>query len=341
MSERIKGLLQYFALRLLLAPLSVILVASIVFWLLRLTPGDPVDVILGAKASPELKATLRQQLGLTGSLWEQYLRYGQDLLQLNLGQSLNNRATPVGEIIKNFFPATAELAVYAMVIALTIGVGLGLLTAQRGNLWQGLGRIFSIVTYSLPLFWVGMLLQLSLGVNLGWFPIGTRFPVQVAPPVGATGLYSIDALLAGDWPRLAISCHYLALPTFTLGLGISGIFERVVRVNLGRALQSDFVEAAKARGIAPTDILLNHALRNALIPLVTIGGLTIAALLGGAVLTEVTFSFPGLANRLFEAIVARDYPVVQGIVIFFAVIVVIASISIDLINGLIDPRIRY
>jgi peptide/nickel transport system permease protein len=154
-------------------------------------------------------------------------------------------------------------------------------------------------------------------------------------------MYTIDALLAGDWYKWAVSLHYLALPAFSLGLGISGIFERVVRVHLGRALQSDYVLAAKARGIPATGILFNHALRNALIPLVTIGGLTVASLLGGAVLTEVTFSFPGLANRLFEAIVARDYPVVQGIVIFFAVIVVIASISIDLINGWLDARIRY
>ncbi len=340
MSDRIKGLLLYTLVRLVSAPLSLGVVASAVFWLMRLTPGDPVDVILGVRASPDVKLALRQELALTGSWWEQYVNYLQQLLRLDLGKSLSSRATPVMEIIQNFFPATVELTIYAMAIALLVGLGLGLITALSPK-WQTAGRLFSIITYSLPLFWVGMLLQLIFAVQLGWLPIGTRFPVEIAPPTTITGIYTLDALLTGQPQLFLVSLRYLALPALSLGVVISGVFERVLRTNLQQSLQADFVESAKARGIPPQRVLLNHALRNALIPVVTMMGLTIAALLGGAVLTEVTFSFPGLANRLFEAIIARDYAVVQGIVVFFALIVVVVSVAIDLVNAWLDPRIRY
>jgi ABC-type dipeptide/oligopeptide/nickel transport systems, permease components len=340
MSDRIKGLLLYILIRLVSAPLSLAVVASVVFWLMRLTPGDPVDVILGVRASPDVKLALRQELGLTGSWWEQYVNYLQQLLRLDLGKSLNSRATPVVEIIQTFFPATVELTIYAMAIALIVGLGLGLITALSPK-WQTAGRLFSIITYSLPLFWVGMLLQLVFAVQLGWFPIGTRFPVEITPPNTITGIYTLDALLTGQPQLFLVSLRYLALPALSLGVVISGVFERVLRTNLQQSLQADFVESAKARGISPPRVLLNHAVRNALIPVVTMMGLTIAALLGGAVLTEVTFSFPGLANRLFEAIVARDYAVVQGIVVFFALIVVVVSVVIDLVNAWLDPRIKY
>jgi peptide/nickel transport system permease protein len=203
------------------------------------------------------------------------------------------------------------------------------------------GRLFGIITYSLPLFWVGMVLQLIFAVNLNWFPLGTRFPVSATTPPNITGLYLIDSLLAGDLGMLLNTIHYLALPSLTLGLLLSGIFERIVRVNLKQTLQADYVEAARARGISEKNILLNHALKNALIPVITVLGLTFAALLGGAVLTEVTFSWPGLGNRLYEAISLRDYPTVQGVMVFFGIIVVLASIAIDIINAYIDPRIRY
>ncbi|MBC7822274.1 MAG: ABC transporter permease, partial [Candidatus Parcubacteria bacterium] len=178
-------------------------------------------------------------------------------------------------------------------------------------------------------------------VQLGWFPLGTRFPVTVPAPEEITGLYTIDSLLRGNLSQFFIALYYLALPSLTLGVLVSSIFERIVRVNLKQTLKSDYVEAARARGIPERKILINHALKNAMIPVITILGLTLAAMLGGAILTEVTFSWPGLANRLYRAIAQRDYPTVQGIVIFFAAIVALASIAIDLINAYIDPRIRY
>lgn len=317
-------------------------IATVVFLLLRATPGDPVDAILGPRAPEAFKDELREQLGLAGSLPQQYGRYLLQLLQFDLGESATSRGQTVWEIIGNFFPATIELAVGSMLVAAVVGVGVGMLSASRPNTpWDVGGRLFGILTYSVPMFWMGMLLQLIFAVQLGWFPLGTRFPLGVPAPAGVTGLYLVDSLLAGSPQQLFAALHYLALPCLTLGILLSGIFERVVRVNLKQTLKSDYVEAARARGIPEGRVLVAHALKNALIPTISVFGLTFAALLGGAILTEVTFSWPGLASRLYEAISARDYPTVQGIVVFFAAIVVGVSICIDILNAWIDPRVRY
>lgn len=335
--------LQYYVLaRLLLAPLMLWTITTVVFLLLRATPGDPVDVILGPRAPAEAKKLLREQLGLNGNLVQQYANYMGDLLRFDLGTSLTSRGQTVWEIIQNFFPATVELAMYSIAIALAVGVLVGVLSASHPGTWLDAGgRLFGIISYSIPLFWLGMLLQIVLSVQLGWFPLGARFPLGETVPTSITGLYSVDSLLSGNLGQFLTALHYLALPCLSLGLVLSGIFERIVRVNLKQTLKADYVEAARARGIPESRVLVVHALKNALIPVITVLGLTFAAMLGGAILTEVTFSWPGLANRLYEAISLRDYPTVQGIVIFFAVIVVIASIAIDILSAYVDPRIRY
>ncbi len=340
--SRAKALQYYISARLLLAPLMIWTIVTVVFLLLRATPGDPVDAILGNRAPEAAKAVMREQLGLNKSLLAQYFDYLGNLLHLNLGNSITSKGTSVWEIIQRHFPATVELTFYSMVVAIAVGVTLGMVAASRpGTSIDVGGRLFGIITYSLPIFWVGMLLQLVLSVQLGLFPLGTRFPLNETAPQGLTGIYTIDSILGGNLSQLLISIHYLALPCLTLGILLSGIFERMVRVNLKQTLQADYVEAARARGVGERQILLAHALKNALIPVITVLGLTFASLLGGAVLTEVTFSWPGLGNRLYEAISVRDYPTVQGLMIFFGVIVVIASMLIDIINAYIDPRIRY
>lgn len=340
--SRSKALQSYILIRLLLAPLMLWTITTIVFLLLRATPGDPVDAILGPRAPASAKEALRSQLGLDGSLLQQYLDYMGDLLRLDLGTSLTSRGQSVWEIIFNHFPATVELGVLSLLVALSIGIGLGALSASRPNtIWDTIGRLFGIITYSVPAFWAGMVFQLIFAVQLGWFPLGTRFPISITPPPQFTGLYTVDSLLSGNGSLFLTALYYLCLPCLTLGLLLSGIFERIVRVNLRQTLQADYIEAARARGIPERRILIAHALKNALIPVITVLGLTLAALLGGAILTEVTFSWPGLANRLYEAITVRDYPTVQGIVVFFASIVAIASIAIDILNAYIDPRIRY
>ncbi|MFZ4641177.1 MAG: ABC transporter permease [Nodosilinea sp.] len=339
---RSAALRYYILTRLLLAPLMVWTITTVVFLLLRATPGDPVDALLGARAPAAAKDQLRSQLGLDQPLWIQYLDYLGNLLRLDLGTSLATQGQTVWDIIQAHFPATVELAFCGMVVAVVVGVTVGSLAASRPNTAiDAAGRLFGIVTYAIPMYWFGMILQMIFAVQLGWFPIATRYPLQGTPPQGPTGLYLLDSLLALDLSSFATTLYYLALPSLTLGLLISGVFERMVRVNLKQTLASDYVEAARARGIPEGRIVLVHALKNALIPVITILGLTFASMLGGAVLTEVTFSWPGLANRLYEAISQRDYPVVQGLMVFFGLIVALISIAIDILNAYIDPRIRY
>ncbi|HIK06172.1 MAG TPA: ABC transporter permease [Trichormus sp. M33_DOE_039] len=340
--SRSKALQYYIVSRLLLAPLQLLTIITIVFLLLRATPGDPADAILGGRAPEAAKEELRRQLGLDLPLWLQYLNYLGNLLRFDLGTSLTSRGQHVWNIIGQHFPATVELAVCSMAVALIVGILVGTLSASRpGTSFDVGGRLFGIITYALPMFWAGMLLQLIFSVQLGWFPNSNRFPPNLDPPSIITGLYTVDSLLRGNFTQLFASLHHLALPSITLGILLSGIFERIVRVNLKQTLRADYVEAARARGIAENKILVSHALKNALIPVITVLGLTFASLLGGAILTEVTFSWPGLANRLYQAISDRDYPTVQGVLVFFGAIVVGASILIDILNAYVDPRIRY
>ncbi|MEM8809361.1 MAG: ABC transporter permease [Cyanobacteria bacterium P01_G01_bin.38] len=342
MSSRSNALRYYVISRLLLAPLMIWTITTVVFLLLRATPGDPVDALLGPRAPEAAKEALRSQLGLDQPLILQYLSYLGNLFKLDLGSSLGSQGQTVWEIIGAHFPATVELTLCGMIVAVVVGVTVGSLAASFPNtpLDAG-GRLFGIITYATPMYWFGMILQLVLAVQLRWFPIGTRFPLSATPPQGPTGLYLLDSLLHLNFSQFGTAIYHLALPSLTLGILISGIFERMVRVNLKQTLRADYVEAARARGIPERRIVTAHALKNALIPVITILGLTFASMLGGAVLTEVTFSWPGLANRLYLAISERDYPVVQGLMVFFAGIVALVSIAIDILNAYIDPRIRY
>jgi peptide/nickel transport system permease protein len=340
--SRSKTLQYYLVARLLLAPLMLWTIVTLVFFLLKATPGDPADAFLGNRASEDVKAELRKQLGLDRPVYVQYFSYLFNLLQGDFGKSITSSGKEVLDVIRENFPATLELAIGSMLVAFIVGVTIGTISASRpGTISEAGGRLFGIISYSLPIFWVGMLLQLVFAVQLHLFPLGGRFPANLTPPAKITGLYSIDSLLHFDLASFFVSLHHLALPCLTLGVLLSGIFERIVRVNLKQSLKAEYVEAARARGIPEQQILISHALKNAMIPVITVLGLTTASLLGGAVLTEVTFSWPGLASQLYEAISNRDYPTVQGIMVFFAAIVVIASIFIDLINAWIDPRIKY
>ncbi|MFB2921735.1 MULTISPECIES: ABC transporter permease [Aerosakkonema] len=336
--SRSKALQYYIISRLLLAPLMLWTIVTLVFLLLRATPGDPVDAMFSSRVPDSVKEEFRRSLGLADPLWWQYFRYMESLLHFDLGSSFTIPGQSVWGEIQLYFPATLELAAFSMAIALIVGVTFGAISASNPNSFLDVGgRLFGIVTYAIPLFWFGMILQLIFAVQLRWFPPSGRGP----SPENITGIYTIDSLLSGDFGQLLTSLHHLALPCLTLGILISGIFERIVRVNLQQTLQADYVEAARARGIPEKRILWSHALKNALIPVITILGLTFASMLGGAVLTEVTFSWEGLGRRLYLAISERDYPTVQGIMVFFGAIVVTASILIDIINAYIDPRIRY
>jgi peptide/nickel transport system permease protein len=340
--SRSSALRYYVFSRLLLAPLMIWTITTLIFLLMRATPGDPIDVLLGSRAPESAKQALRETLGLDVPLWLQYVRYIGNLLRLDLGTSIATQGESVWQIIQDHFPATVELTVLSLTVSVLVGVGVGALAASKPNTpFDVGGRLFGIFTYAVPMYWFGMILQLIFSVQLGWFPLGTRFPLTLQAPEGPTGLYVVDSILTGDFAALGVSLYYLTLPSLTQGILISGIFERMVRVNLKQTLKSDYVEAARARGVPERRIVMAHALKNAMIPVITILGLTFAALLAGVVLTEVTFSWPGLGSRFYEAILKRDYPVVQGVMVFLSVIVAIASILIDILNAYIDPRIRY
>ena len=337
---RARALLRYSATRLGLAPVMLWLIATLVFLLLRVAPGDPVDAVLGSRAPAAAKAAMRARLGLDQSLLDQYLDYLRGLVQGDLGQGLINQE-PVSSIISRTLPASLELSVVALVVAAVVGLSVGFsgIARPEGKLDLA-GRLYGLGTYALPPFWVAMLVQLLFAVSLGWLPVGGRFPPSLMPPQ-SSGFYLMDSLVALDWTALRGTIRHLVLPAGTLALLLSGTFTTALRLNLRRTLRGDYVEAARSRGLSETQVVLRHGLPNALLPVLTIAGITVASLIGGALLIEVTFSWPGIALRLQEAINQRDYPVVQGIVVVIAALVVLVSVAVDLLVAALDPRIRY
>ncbi len=317
------------------------IISSLVFILLRIAPGDPVDAILGTRANELARESLRIKLGLDKPLINQYLEYLNHLIHGNLGTSLSTQE-PVKEIISKALPASMELAIVAILIALLLGCLIGFLGAVRpeGKI-DLLGRIFGIGTYALPPFWAAMLIQIIFAVLLGWFPIGARLPPGAIPPPPVTGFLLVDSILNKNIEIIFSSIKHLILPSVTLGILLSGIFSRSLRLNLEEVLKKDYIEAAKSRGINDSGILLKHALPNTMLPILTITGLTVSSLIGGALLIEITFSWPGIALGLKEAINQRDYPVVQGIVVIISSLVVMISVAIDIAIAYIDPRVSY
>jgi peptide/nickel transport system permease protein len=335
-----RELLRYCATRLALAPVMLWLIATLVFLLLRVAPGDPVDAVLGSRAPAAAKALLRTRLGLDQPLLQQYGDFMTGLLHGDLGSALINQE-PVGQIIAQALPASLELSLTALLVAAVSGLAVGFsgIARPEGKLDLA-GRFYGIGTYALPPFWVAMLVQLLFAVILGWLPVGGRFPPSLVPP-GGSGFLILDSLVSGNWVALNGTLRHLVLPACTLGLLLSGVFTNALRLNLRRALRSDYVEAARSRGLSETQVVLRHALPNAMLPVLTIAGITVASLIGGALLIEVTFSWPGIALRLQESINQRDYPVVQGIVVVVATLVVMVSVVVDLLVALLDPRVRY
>ncbi len=336
-----KELFKYIFSRFALLPIMLWIISSLVFILLRIAPGDPVDAILGNRANEFARESLRIKLGLNKPLINQYLAYLNDLIHGNLGISLNTQE-PVKVIISKALPASIELALFAILIASIIGYLIGFLGAVKpeGRI-DFIGRVFGIGTYALPPFWAAMLIQIIFAVLLGWLPIGGRLPPGMSPPPFVTGFLLLDSILNKNIEMFFSSFKHLILPSVTLGILLSGIFSRSLRLNLEEILKKDYIEAAKSRGINDYRIFIKHALPNTLLPILTITGLTISSLIGGALLIEITFSWPGIALGLQEAINQRDYPVVQGIVIIISSLVVMISVGIDIVIAYIDPRVRY
>ncbi|MFA9445677.1 ABC transporter permease [Egicoccus sp. AB-alg6-2] len=334
------SLRRYLLTRVALTLPMLLILLTIVFLLLRVAPGDPIRATLGDRLSTAEIEARSEALGFNDPLIVQYGRYLAGALTGDLGNPITDRRTTVG-VIRDTFPATLELTLFAMVVAIGVGVLIGAISGRlRDTPFDVGGRLFGILIYAAPIFWLGLLAQLLFSLRLGWFPTGSRMTGFDAPRE-ITGLHVVDSIITLDAPALMASLHHLILPGTTLGLVIGGIFVRLVRVNMLQTLRADYVEAAHARGVNERTVLFRHAFKNALVPVVTIVGLQFALLLGGAILTERVFSWPGMGTAILRFLEARDYVGVQGIVTFFAIVVVVISLIIDLINGLVDPRIRY
>jgi peptide/nickel transport system permease protein len=291
---------------------------------------------------PAVIKQITHQLGFDRPLWRQYVDYLWNIVRGDFGTTISDRRN-VQDIIKVNGAATLELTIAAMFIAITVGVGIGLLSGRfRDSPVDAAGRLFGIVIYAAPVFFLGLLAQLIFGVWLGWLPTSDQAsPITQAELQTHTNMLMVDAIIDGNWAAFKDCLEHLILPACTLGLVFAGVFIRLVRVNVIRTMKEDYIEAARARGIKERSVVYQHAFRNALVPVVTVVGLQLALLLGGAVLTETTFNWPGIGQQLVKYLENRDYAAVQGIVVVFGLVVVFVSVLIDLLNAFIDPRVRY
>ena len=274
-----------------------------------------------------------------------YVQHAQslgDILRGDSGTTITD-GREISDISRGNGAATLERMYGAIVVAVLVGVVFGLLAGRYRDTWlDGGSRLFGIVIYAMPVFFLGLMAQLFFGSYLGWLPTsGRASPLVDATLVTHTNIYTIDTLIEGDWDAFVDVVKHLILPAVTLGLVTAGVFIRLIRVNVIRTMKDDYIEAARARGIDERSVVYHHAFRNALVPVITVVGLTVALLLSGAVLTETTFNWPGIGKTLISYLENRDYPAVQGIIIVFALVVVVVSVVIDFVNAYIDPRIRY
>jgi peptide/nickel transport system permease protein len=325
----------------LVLPLVLILL-TLVFLLMRVAPGNPISAALGGKVPESVVNEITHDLGFDKPLYQQYGEYLWDIARADFGTTITDRRE-VRDVIIDNGGATLELTLAAMIVAILVGVLVGLFAGRFRDTWiDAGGRLFGIVIYAMPVFFLGFLAQLVFGVWLDWLPTSDQASpiVQATLPVH-THILFVDAIIAGEWSALWDVAKHLIMPATTLGLVTSGIFIRLVRVNVIRTMKEDYIEAARARGIGERSVVYRHAFRNALVPVVTIVGLQMALLLSGAVLTETTFNWPGIGHELVLYLGNRDYTAVQGIIVVFALVVVAASVVIDFVNAFIDPRIRY
>jgi peptide/nickel transport system permease protein len=342
MASRSGSLPRYIAQRVLLIIPMVWILLTMVFLLMRVAPGDPVSASVGGRLTEEAMDERRASLGLDRPLLTQYFDYLGGVLRLDLGQTISDNR-PIIDIVKENGGATLTLTVAALLIALLVGIPGGLLAGRFRDTTGDVGiRLFGILTYAAPVFFTGILVQLLVGEYGGDWPTSSASsPITEFTVESRTNILLVDAMLMGDWSAVLEVLQYLLLPALTLGLLICGIFIRLTRVNVLQTLQGDYVEAARARGVKESKVVRSHAFRNALVPVVTVIGLQVALLLSGAVLTEKTFNWPGIGSELIDYIEARDYAAVQGIITVFALVVILISLLIDIVNALIDPRVRY
>ena len=341
------ALRDYVVTRILLTIPMIMILLTIVFIVMRVIPGNPVELRFEKNADPALVAAFTHRLGLDKPLYLQYVDYLWGLLHGDFGTSMAGSFEPVGPQILSRFPMTFELTMYSFLVAVIVGILLGSFGARKGGTTDEAVKVFGILIYAFPVFFLGMIFQLIFGIWVHLLPVSGRLDSGVIPTgltIGGfsfqTGLYTVDSLLSGNIFEFIDAVRHLILPSLALGLVISGVFVRMTRANMMETMRSDFVTAARARGLKDRTVIYSYALRNALLPIVTIMGLQFALLISGAVLTETEFSLLGLGTYLVDRINFRDYTAVQGTVVFLALLISSVSLIVDILYAYLDPRVR-
>ena len=330
-----------YAIRRSLTLVPVLLgVSLLVFSFIHLIPGDPALTMLGERATPEKVAEVRARLGLDRPIWQQYLLYVGNALHGDLGVSIV-RGDPVASDLLRRFPATVELAVAAIAVAIALGIPIGVASAVwRNSLLDSLARLGALTGVSMPIFWLGLVLAWFFGVQLRILPTGFRL-ASGTTFVPWTNFVVLDALLQRDWAALADALRHLILPAVALATIPLAVIARMTRASMLEVLSREYIRTAEAKGLSRRVVILHHALRNALLPVLTVIGLQVGRLLAGAILTETIFSWPGIGLWVYESIESRDYAIVQGVSLFIAVIVVGVNLITDVLYAAVDPRITY
>ncbi|UIO45327.1 ABC transporter permease [Brevibacillus brevis] len=333
-------MLAYSIRRILMLIPVLVGMSIIVFSIIRAIPGDPALTILGEKATPQAIADIREALGLNNPWYIQYFDYMKNILSGNLGESLQTNA-PISDEIMPYLAATTELTIVSMLIAVFIGVNAGILSAWKQNSWfDYCAMLIALVGVSMPIFWLGLMEQWVFAQELKWLPsVGrdnSRNPIEAI-----THFYILDTMMAGRWDQLWEVIKHLILPGIALGTIPMAIIARITRSSMLEVMRADYVRTARAKGLTQFWVVYKHALKNALIPVLTVIGLQTGLLLGGAVLTETIFGWPGVGRYIVTAIGNRDYPVIQSGILVIATIFVLINLLVDLLYAHIDPRIKY
>jgi peptide/nickel transport system permease protein len=329
-----------YIIRRLVLLIPVLLGVTFFAYAMLLATGDPTSALAGEHATPEMREAVRERLGLNDPLPVQYGRFLLQIAQGDLGRSIMTR-TPVTTELRQFVPATIELAMAAMLIAVVVGVPLGAVAGYRHNTYVDLGTMFgSLVGVSMPIFWLALMLLWVFGLKLGWFPTTGRIDSEVELQT-ITNLYVLDSLLTGNFPALVSSLHHLALPALALATIPTAFIARITRSAMLDVLGEDYIRTARSKGLRERVVIVRHSLKNAMLPVVTVIGLQTGFLLAGAILTETIFAWPGMGRWVVNAIVARNFPVVQAGVLVFALIFVVVNLLVDVSYAWLDPRIHY
>lgn len=316
-------------------------ITLLTFTLIHMIPGDPLEIMAGERGiSAERHAQLSAELGLDQPIWMQYFSYVGGVLQGDLGNSLVTKKPVLNEFFE-LFPATVELAFLAALFAIAVGLPAGIIAAvKRGSFFDHSVMGISLTGYSMPIFWWALLLMLVFSVNLGWTPVSGRIDVSLWIE-HVTGFMLIDTLLSDEVGGFKSALEHLILPAIVLGTIPLAVIARMTRSSMLEVLGEDYIRTARAKGLAPWRVIVIHALRNALIPVITVIGLQVGILLSGAILTETIFAWPGIGKWLIESIGRRDYPVVQGGILIIATLIILVNLLVDIVYGVVNPRIRH